>query len=312
MDRRHVALMATGGIAVASILAYIRHARARDSLTGFFNILQSEQVVLERNSQDLEPRLAEIMGSVVRHLHAFVKEVRLTEDEWSAAIDFLTKTGHTCSGVRQEFILASDTLGVSMLVDALNHQRPAKATENTVLGPFHVPGSPIRQMGESIVLDGKGELCLFRGCIRDLDGNPIAGAMLDVWSDNGDGFYDVQQPDIQPQWNNRGRFVTGADGAYHFIGIKPVPYPIPDDGPVGRMLRKLGRHPYRPAHVHFIVTANGYQKIVTHTFANVNQYLASDCVFGVKSTLVASYDRLETARVGDVQWTSHFDFVMCR
>ena len=201
----------------------------------------------------------------------------------------------------------SDTLGVSMLVDAINNRRPAGATENTVFGPFHVDDAPIRAMGDNISLDGKGESCLFEGRVLDLDGKPIAGATVDVWSDNADGFYDVQQPGIQPKWNNRGRFITGADGAYAFRGIKPVSYPIPDDGPVGQMLGHLGRHPYRPAHMHYLVTAPGYQKLVTHTFVGGDTYLTSDAVFGVKNTLVAPFDRVEG---GQTLWHSPFDFTL--
>lgn len=257
--------------------------------------------------ENIDPRLAEVMGKLVQYVHTFIKDVKLRPEEWDAAIDFLTRAGRMCSGERQEFILLSDTLGVSMLVDAINNQRPEGATENTVFGPFHVEGAPIRQMGDKITLDGKGETCLFEGRVLDLDGNPIEGATIDVWSDNADGYYDVQQPDIQPKWNNRGRFITGADGAYSFVGIKPVAYPIPDDGPVGQMLGHLGRHPFRPAHVHYLVTAPGYQRLVTHTFVGDDQYITSDTVFGVKRSLVAPYQKVEG---GDTEWQSHFDFIL--
>lgn len=193
-----------------------------------------------------------------------------------------------------------------MLVDAINNRRPLGATENTVFGPFHVDGAPVRQMGDSISLDGKGESCLYEGRVIDLNGEPIDGATVDVWSDNAEGFYDVQQPGIQPKWNNRGRFVTGSDGKYSFVGIKPVSYPIPDDGPVGKMLSHLGRHPYRPAHMHYMVTAPGFRKIVTHIFVDGDPYLESDAVFGVKKTLIASFEPIQ----GDIAWRSPFDFVM--
>jgi catechol 1,2-dioxygenase len=251
--------------------------------------------------------MAEVMSCLVKHLHAFAKEIHLTQAEWETGIGFLTRTGQICSDERQEFILLSDVLGFSMLVDAINNRRPAGATENTVFGPFHVADAPIRAMGESICLDGKGEPCLFEGRVLDLHGNPIAGACVDVWSDNADGFYDVQQPGIQPRWNNRGRFITGPDGAYAFRGIKPTSYPIPDDGPVGKMLGHLGRHPYRPAHMHFLVTAPGFQKLVTHTFVGDDAYLDSDAVFGVKQTLIAPFERLDGA---DTLWRSPFDFVL--
>jgi catechol 1,2-dioxygenase len=274
----------------------------------FFTEDRSADAVNARMADSTNARLHQVMGSLVRHLHAFAKDVELTQSEWEQAIGFLTETGQICSDERQEFILLSDVLGFSMLVDAINNRRPSGATENTVFGPFHVADAPIRDMGDHISLDGKGEPCLFQGRVLDHDGTPIQGATVDVWSDNADGFYDVQQPGVQPKWNNRGRFITGADGAYSFVGIKPVSYPIPDDGPVGKMLGALGRHPYRPAHMHFLVTAPGYDTIVTHTFVGDDPYLVDDAVFGVKETLVAPFVPVE----GDTKWRSDFDFVMVR
>jgi hydroxyquinol 1,2-dioxygenase len=163
---------------------------------------------------------------------------------------------------------------------------------------------PIRQMGDNICLDGKGESCLYEGQVLGRDGKPIEGATVDVWSDNADGYYDVQQPDIQPKFNNRGRFVTGPDGVYRFVGIKPVSYPIPDDGPVGKMLAALGRHPNRPAHLHFLVTAPGYQKIVTHIFDGEDEWLSSDAVFGVKQSLIAPFEPAEGDTNGTLVSTS--------
>ena len=273
----------------------------------YFTEANSTDTVNGHMGAQTDVRLATVMESLVRHLHGFIKDVGLTQEEWEYAIGFLTRTGQICSDERQEFILLSDVLGVSMLVDAINNRRPEGATENTVFGPFHVDGAPIRQMGDTISLDGKGESCLFEGRVLDLDGNPVEGATVDVWSDNADGYYDVQQPGIQPKWNNRGRFITGPDGRYSFVGIKPVSYPIPDDGPVGQMLGHLGRHPYRPAHMHYLVTAPGYQRLVTHTFVGNDEYLTSDAVFGVKDTLVAPYERLEG---GETLWRSPFDFVL--
>lgn len=274
----------------------------------YFTEENSADAVNERMGDDTDPRLAEVMASLVRHLHAFAKDINLTQDEWDIAVEFLTCTGQMCSAERQEFILLSDTLGFSMLVDAINNRRPSGATENTVFGPFHVEGAPIREMGDNISLDGKGESCLYEGRVIDSDGNPIEGATVDVWSDNADGFYDVQQPDIQPKFNNRGRFVTGPDGAYSFVGIKPVSYPIPDDGPVGKMLGALGRHPNRPAHLHFLVTAPGYQKIVTHVFDGEDEWLSSDAVFGVKQSLIAPFEASED----ETKWRAPFDFVMVK
>lgn len=267
----------------------------------------SESAVNSRMSEDIDPRLAKVMASLVKHLHAFAKDVELTQDEWGVAIDFLTRTGQMCDENRQEFILLSDTLGMSMLVDAINHRRPSGATENTVLGPFHVADAPNCSMGQNISLDGKGESCLFQGKVTDRNGQPIENATIDVWCDNADGFYDVQQPDIQPKFNNRGIFTTGADGAYSFRGIRPVAYPIPDDGPVGQMLAALGRHPNRPAHMHFIVTAPGYERIITHTFVDGDEWLTSDAVFGVKASLIST---MEPAAEGDTMWKSSFDFIM--
>lgn len=276
-------------------------------MTQYFSEESSVETVNARMGADVAPRMAEVMTALVKHLHAFAKEVHLTQAEWEIGIEFLTRTGQICSGERQEFILLSDVLGFSMLVDAINNRRPAGATENTVFGPFHVENAPLRAMGENISLDGKGEPCLFEGKVIDLHGTPIEGACVDVWSDNADGFYDVQQPGIQPKWNNRGRLITGPDGAYAFRGIKPTSYPIPDDGPVGKMLGHMGRHPYRPAHMHFLVTAPGFQRLVTHTFVGDDTYLASDAVFGVKQTLIAPFERLEGA---ETVWRSPFDFVL--
>lgn len=272
-----------------------------------FTEAASAEVVNARHAGSANPRLAEVMSALVRHLHDFAKEVHLSQDEWGLAVDFLTKTGQICSSERQEFILLSDTLGFSMLLDAINNRRPPGATENTVFGPFHVDNAPKRQMGDSICLDGKGESCLFEGRVLDLTGKPIAGATVDVWSDNADGFYDVQQPGIQPPGNNRGVFVSGADGRYAFRGIKPVSYPIPDDGPVGQMLAHLGRHPYRPAHMHYLITAPGYQRLVTHTFVGGDEYLTSDAVFGVKASLIAPFERFEGQQTN---WRSPFNFVL--
>jgi hydroxyquinol 1,2-dioxygenase len=273
----------------------------------YFTEGQSVDAVNGRMGPATDPRLAHVMARLVTHLHAFIKDVELTQEEWATAIGFLTRTGQICDGNRQEFILLSDVLGVSMLVDAINNRRPTGATENTVLGPFHVDGVPVYPMGANISQDGGRETCLFQGLVKDLDGNPLEGVRIDVWSDNEDGFYDVQQPGLQPPHNNRGVFVTGPDGRYWFLGIKPVSYPIPDDGPVGQMLGQLGRHPYRPAHMHFIVSRTGFETVVTHTFVAGDGYLQSDAVFGVKQSLIAPF---EPGAGGDTKWHSTFDFVL--
>lgn len=260
----------------------------------YFTEETSEELVLSRLAPDVDPRFREVMQSAVRHLHAFVKEIEPTMAEWERAINFLTATGKICDDKRQEWILASDTLGVSMLIDAINHRRPGGATENTVLGPFHVSGAPERENGTSICLDGKGAPCIVRGRVTDEDGNPIAGARVDVWQTNDDGYYDVQQPGVQPDMNMRGVFTTGADGRYAFTTVKPLPYSIPTDGPVGAMLVAMGRHAMRPAHIHYIVTAPGYETLVTHIFPEGDPYLDSDAVFGVKESLIVSFEGDET------------------
>jgi catechol 1,2-dioxygenase len=255
----------------------------------FFDENRSAEIVNLRMSADADPRLREIMAILVRHLHTAVREAQLTQEEWMSGIEFLTAVGHSCTSWRQEFILLSDVLGVSMLVDAINNQRPADSTENTVLGPFYVPDAPRLPNGADIRLDGKGEPLVVRGRVMGPDGNAVAGATLDVWSANEDGFYDVQQQDIQPSFNLRGVFTTDAEGRYWFRTAKPRHYPIPSDGPVGKMLMALGRHPNRAAHLHFIVDAPGYDRVVTHIFEPNCRYLNEDAVFGVKQSLVAEF-----------------------
>ena len=262
---------------------------------GFFTEADSVEVVVARNANAPDERLAEIMAVVTRKLHEAVKEIEPTQDEWFAAIRFLTETGHTCTDWRQEYILLSDVLGVSMLVDSINNRRPAAASENTVLGPFHVADAPLLEMGADICLDAKGEPMLVHGRVLDTAGEPIEGALLDVWQANDEGFYDVQQKGLQPEFNLRGRFRTGADGRYLFRAVKPKYYPIPDDGPVGKLLAGLGRHPFRPAHLHYIVSADGFDTLTTHIFDPDDPYIESDAVFGVKDSLLATFARVEDA-----------------
>ena len=257
--------------------------------SGYFTEATSAEVVIARNAGAKDARLAEVMAVLVRHLHAAVKEIEPTTDEWMTAVQFLTGTGQMCNDWRQEFILLSDVLGVSMLVDAINNRKPSGASESTVLGPFHVADAPELAMGSDICLDHKGERMLVQGRILDTGGRPVAGARIDVWQANDEGFYDVQQKGIQPDFNLRGVFRTGADGRYWFKGVKPRFYPIPDDGPVGKLLGALGRHPYRPAHLHYILEAAGHQSLVTHIFDPDDAYIASDAVFGVKESLLARF-----------------------
>ncbi|MFD3309100.1 intradiol ring-cleavage dioxygenase [Streptomyces sp. NPDC058694] len=236
-----------------------------------------------------DPRLRELLTGLIRHLHDFARETRLTQEEWERAIGFLTATGQTCTDTRQEFILLSDVLGLSMLVETLNADRGPGATESTVLGPFHMTESPVRELGADIDLVGSGEPCVVSGRVLSQDGTPLPGAVLDVWQADADGFYDVQQPDLQPPGNGRGLFTADAAGRFWFRTCVPSPYPIPTDGPVGDLLRATGRHPYRPAHIHFIATAEGHAPVTTHIFVAGSDYLDSDAVFAVKSSLVEDF-----------------------
>lgn len=283
---------------------------------GYFTEENSAEVVVSRTAKDAEPRLAEATAIIVKHLHAAIKELEPTQEEWFEAIQFLTKVGHTCDDWRQEFILLSDTLGVSMLVDAINNRKPSGASESTVLGPFHVPDAPELPMGSDICLDQKGEPMLVKGRILGTDGNPIDKAKIDVWQANDEGFYDVQQKGLQPEFNLRGVFRTGADGTYFFKGVKPKFYPIPDDGPVGQLLNRLGRHPYRPAHLHYILEAEGFETLITHIFDPDDPYINSDAVFGVKESLLATFehvhdpDRIAAAGFETPYYEVKHDFVL--
>lgn len=258
-----------------------------------FDEAHSADIVNARIGSGVDPRTRFIAETVVKHLHAAVKEIEPTHEEWLAAIQFLTDTGRMCTDWRQEFILLSDVLGVSMLVDAINHRRPGAATENTILGPFFVEGVPCLPSGANICLDGKGEPLVVQAQVADTEGNPVAGAVIDVWQTNDDGFYDVQQKGLQPDGNLRGKFQSDEQGRFWFRTVKPRDYPIPDDGPVGKLLANLGRHPNRAAHIHFIVQAPGYETVITHVFAPDCPYLAEDAVFGVKESLVGRFDRVE-------------------
>ena len=236
-----------------------------------------------------DPRLRQIVQALVRYLHAFASEVQLTEDEWTRVIEILTRTGHITDDRRQEFILWSDALGLSMLVDALSHPSANGATESTVLGPFWTPNAPRRGYAESIAESGGGTPALVRGRILDQDGRPIAGAELDIWQNGDNGLYAVQD-DEAPEAHLRGRFYSRDDGSYAFVGVRPVPYTIPHDGPVGAMLEAARRHPWRPAHIHLIVTAPGYQRLQTHIFDSASDYLDSDAVFAVKRSLIREFE----------------------
>ena len=259
--------------------------------------------VLRRIESTPNPRLKEVMTSLVKHLHAFTREVRPTPEEWFEGIKFLTETGHWCDDKRQEFILMSDTLGVSMLVDFINYGKTANATESTVLGPFYVEGAPEMGQGANIAKPGTpGEPCVVECSVAGIDGKPVAGARVDVWEGAGDGFYDVQKNEGV---NLRARFRTGADGKLAFRCVKPTSYPVPHDGPVGRMLVATGRHPMRPGHLHFMIQAPGFDKLVTHLFVRGGEHLDSDAVFGVKDSLVVDFKNNAKG-----EYTAHYDFVL--
>jgi len=259
--------------------------------------------VLRRIRNTKNPRLKQVMDGLIRHLHAFVRDVKPTEAEWFRGIQFLTDTGHWSTGERQEYILMSDTLGVSMLVDAINHRSGGRATESTVLGPFHRQKAPRYPLGADIAKGRKdGQPCRVSGTVRDPGGRPIAGAQLDVWQAGADGFYDSQKGKAM---NLRGIFKADTRGRFHFRCVRPEYYPVPHDGPVGRMLTATGRHPMRPPHLHFWITAKGYKPLITHLFVKGGRYLDSDAVFGVKPELVVDFKKGK----GGVA-TVNYDFVL--
>ena len=273
------------------------------------------QAVLARHKDAPDARLKEVMTALVQHLHAFAREVNLTEAEWFEGIRFLTDVGHINDEKRQEFILLSDTLGLSMLVTAMNNRKPEGCTEATVFGPFHVDGAPRYPLGADVANGARGEPCFVRGHVRGFDGKAIAGATVDVWQADEAGFYDAQYKDLE-QHRARGVLQSGPDGEFYFRTIVANAYPIPHDGPVGRMLKALNRHPWRPAHLHFMIKAPGYETLVTHVFRDGDKYLDSDAVFGVRSSLIAEWIRHERGTAPDGSrmdvpyYTLDFDFVL--
>ena len=245
--------------------------------------------VLQSIGATPDARLKQVMSSLVAHLHDFVREVKLTETEWKAGIDFLTAAGQMCSDTRQEFILLSDTLGVSMLTIALNHAKPAGATEATVFGPFHTADAPHVDQGADIAHGAPGLPMFVHAVVQGPDGEPVANAEVDVWQADDDGLYDVQRPELGDARRARAVLRSDARGAVRFRSIVPTAYPIPTDGPVGAMLAATARHPWRPAHLHFMIRADGYEPLTTHIFRDGDAYLDSDVVFGVRSSLIGDY-----------------------
>jgi len=262
------------------------------------------QAVIARFADTPDPRLKEVMTSLVQHLHAFARDVKLTEDEWFRGIQFLTRTGHITDDRRQEFILLSDTLGLSMLTIAMNNEKPAGCTEATVFGPFYVEDAPSYDLGEDVANGAPGVPCQVRGTVRGLDGEAVPGAEIHVWQADAEGKYDVQREGLAaPQ--ARGVLHADGQGRYHFRSILAEAYPIPDDGPVGDMLKATRRHPWRPAHLHFMIKAPGYETLTTHVFRNGDGYLDSDAVFGVRQSLVADW-----VKQPDGRYLVEYDFVL--
>lgn len=263
-----------------------------------------------------DQRARVILDALVRHTHALLREIAPTLEEWQAGVEFLTRVGQTCTETRQEFVLLSDVLGLSMLAETINDTDIESVTDSTVLGPFHMTASPARQLGESTDLTGVGEPCVITGSVRAPDGTPLAGSGIDVWQCDGEGFYDVQRPDEVPAGNGRGLFRADEQGSFHFRAVVPSHYPIPTDGPVGDLLAVARRHPYRPAHIHFIASQPGFRDLTTHVFVADSPYLDSDAVFAVKDSLVmrfeTSHDRdLAAAHGLDVPFThAHVNLVL--
>lgn len=261
------------------------------------------------------PRFTQIAQSLIRHLHAFIGEVEPTEEEWAQGIEFLTRAGHITTDQRQEFILLSDVLGASMRVIGVNHRRPAGATESTVFGPFFVAGSPRFACGADIAGGAPGDPLYMDGVVRALTGEPLANVRIEVWQADDEGHYDVQVAALEAP-RGRGHLYSGPDGRYAFWTVRPSAYPIPNDGPVGDLLAAARRSPMRPAHVHFMMSAPGYQTLVTHVFAADDPYLDSDAVFGVKSSLITPFTRHEPGEAPDGSqratpyYTARYDFTL--
>lgn len=244
-------------------------------------------VFMKYFGEDTDPRMREVMQSLAHHLHAFAKDVKLTHAEWQTGIEFLEAAGNISDETRHEFVLLSDVLGLSSLVDMLHSS--SQGTSSSVLGPFHISGSPPLAFGADMKRHYEGEVLLARGRVTDTSGNPIEGAEIDIWQTAPNGLYSSQDEE-QDTYSFHGIQTTGADGRYGFTTVKPVSYTVPTDGPVGDILRATGRHPWRPSHLHYIVKAHGFRPLVTEIFPDDDPYLDEDTVFGVRSDLVMKYE----------------------
>lgn len=275
------------------------------------------ELAVERWATARDPRLAEVMTALVRHLHDFAREVRLTEDEWMAAVRWLTATGKISTEKREEFILASDVLGLSMLVVQMNHRLDPEATPATVLGPFHIEGSPELGYGEDMSDGLPGTPLYLHGRVTDLDGAPVAGAVLDVWQSDSEGLYESQLAEVD-EARLRAKYSTDDDGRYCLRTIAPLGYSIPMDGPVGDLVARTGISHFRPAHIHFLIDVPGFEPLITHLFQEGAQYLDSDVVFGTKQELVTAFEERGPGATPDggsidVPWLeSRYDFVLQR
>ena len=263
-----------------------------------------------------DPRLKQLMQGLVKHLHAFIRDVRLTEEEWNTAIAFLTEVGHITDDKRQEFILLSDVLGASMQTINVNNEAYGDATEATVFGPFFVDDAPLIENGGDIAGGAAGQPCWVEGTVKDTDGNPIPGARIEVWEADDEGFYDVQHTDGRVY--GRAHLFSDENGEYRFWGLTPTPYPIPHDGPVGRLLEATGRSPMRASHLHFMVTAENQRTLVTHIFVEGDELLKYDTVFGVKQSLIKDFVQQPSGtptpdgrQLGEQDWArARFDIVL--
>jgi hydroxyquinol 1,2-dioxygenase len=273
-------------------------------------------VAMKRWSDIPDPRLQQVMTALVKHVHAFVRDIEPTEAEWATAIDFLTRTGQMCNEKRQEFILMSDVLGVSMLVDAINHRRPSGATPSTVEGPFHVPDAPAVANGGNMAANAPGIACFVSGAVRGLSGEPIAGATLDLWQTDGEGYYEAQREGIEGAWM-RGLYRSQGDGSYLIRTVAPIAYTIPMDGTIGELMNRTNISHMRPAHIHFAIKAPGYHGLVTHLFQSGDTYIDTDVVYGVKEPLIVEFKKMPSGSKvpsGEIMnepfYVVHYDFVL--